>query len=280
MKCTNCGREIANDSVFCEFCGSKVQKQQPPVKKENNTALWVTLGIIGFLIVGGIFVSIIMNYSSNNYSSIDDNGYYSGDNYIIDETYQENSGATTEDDYSYNQNSTETQTTTYNNSNSYTSKCIYSLPGEFYCDGIYQYNETGHGLNISVPYLKRNKFRITLSFMPLSYKGNLDWRDYQNLIMLGHSYRDLSISLKSNKQIYITKNNNDDFYDTGIPYAINEYNYIDFIFDNGEVSINGKILHIGTIEEHPYDNEISSLDYSNGSAFKGYIKDVYIYNLE
>ncbi len=26
MKCTNCGKEIDNDSVFCEFCGAKVNK--------------------------------------------------------------------------------------------------------------------------------------------------------------------------------------------------------------------------------------------------------------
>jgi hypothetical protein len=25
MKCPNCGKEIANDSVFCEFCGAKVE---------------------------------------------------------------------------------------------------------------------------------------------------------------------------------------------------------------------------------------------------------------
>ena len=25
MKCTNCGKEIANDSVFCEYCGTAIQ---------------------------------------------------------------------------------------------------------------------------------------------------------------------------------------------------------------------------------------------------------------
>ena len=26
MKCTNCGKEIANDSVFCEYCGAKTNR--------------------------------------------------------------------------------------------------------------------------------------------------------------------------------------------------------------------------------------------------------------
>ncbi len=67
MKCTNCGKEIANDSVFCEFCGTKVQKQQSPAKK-GNAALWVTLGIIGGLIIAGIIVAIVMSVASSNYS--------------------------------------------------------------------------------------------------------------------------------------------------------------------------------------------------------------------
>lgn len=40
MKCPKCGNEIANDSTFCEFCGTKVEpKPQPQVaqtKKQNN----------------------------------------------------------------------------------------------------------------------------------------------------------------------------------------------------------------------------------------------------
>lgn len=26
MKCTKCGKEVANDSVFCEFCGNKIEQ--------------------------------------------------------------------------------------------------------------------------------------------------------------------------------------------------------------------------------------------------------------
>ena len=30
MKCPNCGKEIANDSVFCEYCGTRVKEVPKP----------------------------------------------------------------------------------------------------------------------------------------------------------------------------------------------------------------------------------------------------------
>ena len=48
MKCSKCGKEIANDSVFCEYCGTKVKI--PKSKK----ALWITLAILlALCIIGG-----------------------------------------------------------------------------------------------------------------------------------------------------------------------------------------------------------------------------------
>ena len=32
MKCPKCGKEIANDSQFCEYCGNKIN----PVKKTQK----------------------------------------------------------------------------------------------------------------------------------------------------------------------------------------------------------------------------------------------------
>lgn len=31
MKCPNCGKEIANDSVFCEYCGAKMKSAGAPM---------------------------------------------------------------------------------------------------------------------------------------------------------------------------------------------------------------------------------------------------------
>jgi predicted nucleic acid-binding Zn ribbon protein len=35
MKCPNCGKEIANDSVFCEYCGTKVETSMPSATRLN-----------------------------------------------------------------------------------------------------------------------------------------------------------------------------------------------------------------------------------------------------
>ena len=36
ITCQNCGREIAQDSVFCEYCGTKIDKGK------KSWTLWVT----------------------------------------------------------------------------------------------------------------------------------------------------------------------------------------------------------------------------------------------
>lgn len=59
MKCPNCGKEIAEDSQFCEYCGTKIKfvvnnsTDKPKVK-------WVQLilGIIG-VVFGGYIISIV-----------------------------------------------------------------------------------------------------------------------------------------------------------------------------------------------------------------------------
>ena len=79
MKCTNCGREIENDSIFCEHCGAKVynasNNSTPPSsiptrpstptsnqqKQAPNTVAALVLGIcsIIFGLYGGIILGII-----------------------------------------------------------------------------------------------------------------------------------------------------------------------------------------------------------------------------
>ena len=55
MKCSKCGKEIANDSVFCEYCGAKVNKHK--IMKP----LWMTLAVVlSLFIIGGFCLT---NYS-------------------------------------------------------------------------------------------------------------------------------------------------------------------------------------------------------------------------
>lgn len=46
MNCPKCGKEIANDSNFCEYCGN-------PVKKSHKKTMWNVLAVL--LLMGGAF---------------------------------------------------------------------------------------------------------------------------------------------------------------------------------------------------------------------------------
>lgn len=52
MKCKHCGKEIANDSVFCEFCGTKVSVGPEQKASEKN--------------IDGVLLNIIEVSSHNN----------------------------------------------------------------------------------------------------------------------------------------------------------------------------------------------------------------------
>lgn len=48
MKCPKCGKEIANDSQFCEYCGAAITKQK------NNITKIVVGVILGAFVIGGV----------------------------------------------------------------------------------------------------------------------------------------------------------------------------------------------------------------------------------
>ena len=56
MKCPNCGKEIANDSQFCEFCGTQLKKST-----KNPITVWIILALLLCAVVIGVFV-----YSEHN----------------------------------------------------------------------------------------------------------------------------------------------------------------------------------------------------------------------
>lgn len=71
MYCTNCGKEIAEGSKFCTYCGAKVQQSpEPPVspitpinpipKKKSLLALWISLIVLLCLsALGGVLYYMI-----------------------------------------------------------------------------------------------------------------------------------------------------------------------------------------------------------------------------
>ena len=53
MKCSNCGKDIANDSIFCEYCGAKVKQNEShlSLKRLRRKWLWASILAIPLLVV-------------------------------------------------------------------------------------------------------------------------------------------------------------------------------------------------------------------------------------
>lgn len=60
MKCPKCGKEIANDSIFCEYCGAKVI-----VSKSKNSIRISFAVVLSLCVIGGI-IGLLFLYNSDN----------------------------------------------------------------------------------------------------------------------------------------------------------------------------------------------------------------------
>ena len=68
MICSNCGKEIADDSMFCEFCGVKVEVNKPA----NRKKLWIILGaVLGVAVLALILVFVLGGKGSENKDYVD-----------------------------------------------------------------------------------------------------------------------------------------------------------------------------------------------------------------
>ena len=59
MKCPKCGKEIANDSNFCEFCGTKVKQQGIQLWSRCSTWQKVTITL---LVLWSLYCSVVFDY--------------------------------------------------------------------------------------------------------------------------------------------------------------------------------------------------------------------------
>ena len=64
MKCPNCGKEIANDSVFCEYCGTPIKNA-----KKSKKNLWITLGVAGVVLIALIVIAGGSGSSDTSYDA-------------------------------------------------------------------------------------------------------------------------------------------------------------------------------------------------------------------
>lgn len=64
MLCPNCKKEIENDAVFCEHCGTRVKK--------SKEGLWITLYIV-FVLVAGV---VLFFYARQQPTYYEEHSYY------------------------------------------------------------------------------------------------------------------------------------------------------------------------------------------------------------
>ena len=164
---------------------------------------------------------------------------------------------------------------------------LYSQPSEFYCDGVYDSDESryqnGHAIHIPHAYLNPDHFRVIFSFKTLSNKGWCQGHASDEQWPLRMDCGRLGVRLNEDGSITITtydSNGKDHYYVTGYNYSVNRYVDIDMEYDHGQFIINGHRFNINAdLELNDYCGYgFHSVNYSNGNAFKGYIKDLRIYS--
>lgn len=79
MNCPKCGKVIANDSVYCEYCGAKVAqtppKQSSELKDKLNDKYFITLLIVALVNLTNLCVAYSVHWETFAYYGIDYEGY-------------------------------------------------------------------------------------------------------------------------------------------------------------------------------------------------------------
>lgn len=65
MKCPNCGKEIANDSVSCEYCGERISEEMNVPPKASMTTFQKIL--IGAFVAYCVFAMVMLVNSISEY---------------------------------------------------------------------------------------------------------------------------------------------------------------------------------------------------------------------
>ena len=154
-------------------------------------------------------------------------------------------------------------------------------PEEVYCNGLYANDKNGEKstyweVDLGKDF-NRHAFELSIDFKPMFDEKTAKARG--NIITLDSTWRSFGLITKDDT-LYITTNNQDNYFDTGIPYTLGEWMHLDIIYGGGWVSVNspanGKNFAVGVLNDGRLNNVLSSKNYSNGNSFKGYIRNVVV----
>jgi hypothetical protein len=142
------------------------------------------------------------------------------------------------------------------------------------CNGIYPGPSWNEDKSLGATYfstnlgnsLNRNHFSISCFFWVTEHQNK--W-----ILMLSEDWRVLGINLDNGK-IYISRNNQQDDFDTGKSYKLSTWNYISVEYNYGTVTIDNGAKFECKINTRDGNNVLSSINYSNGAAFKGYLNSI------
>lgn len=154
------------------------------------------------------------------------------------------------------------------------SRLVLQKSGSVYCDGIYgSQSKSSLRENLGDSF-NRNYFEISFDFYPLA--TDKDSISLDNIITLDSSGRVFGIHMKDGI-LQATVNNSYSYpISLGTRFTPNKWQHLRLVYDNGTLKVNGTVTReIGKLNP-PGNNILSSMRYSNGHTFKGYIRDLLV----
>lgn len=150
-----------------------------------------------------------------------------------------------------------------------------SRPGEFYCDGVYPGN-TGAASeylydSLASPF-NLQAFDLSFDFYGLFPTSETSGTYGKNILMFGMTGRVFGLSVKDGF-IYVSTNNLTNLFNTSIPYTQETWQSINLTYRHQTLRINGKSMIIGHVKNGG-NNVLTSCDYSRGSCFKGFFRNI------
>ena len=168
---------------------------------------------------------------------------------------------------------TTVSTTTFASSYTHSFKHHDYLTSSIYCDGVYRllsdysqfetlYYDCGLGFNVDNFEISFDYYLTNVGFMPM--------------IVLGRSHRmfEIRITNKHNR-IEVTTHNGRYSYETNIFVLEGTWERINVRYDHGDLFINKQHIRIHPLEKQP-DNILTSMNFSNGFAYKGWIRNIVV----
>jgi hypothetical protein len=150
----------------------------------------------------------------------------------------------------------------------------------FYCNGVYENRDDPNMLSYYEPLdkLNFNSFAISCYFKVSEVRR-------QSVFVLGRSCRLLALRLNRDQTISLEANNYDISVPTTKKYELNKWYLAVVTFSNGKASVFFDTQKI--CEKHlqltpdcvPTDNTLTSVNYGNGTGFKGNVRELKVYNL-